>query len=107
MTTGVGDALKIKHNQALGYHIDVPVRLRSTMEAAIEQASCSSSSSSDVGDGAASSHSPIRTIDYLPVQPTKAALRYKTNEILALEQEVGASVGVPGKGYCVLGIVIV
>ena len=27
-------------------------------------------------------------LEFLPVQPTRAAMRYKTNEILALEQEV-------------------
>eukprot|EP00750_Incisomonas_marina_P020675 INCI4071.1.p1 GENE.INCI4071.1~~INCI4071.1.p1 ORF type:complete len:386 (-),score=58.78 INCI4071.1:928-1941(-) len=71
---GVGDALKIKFNQALGYHLDVPARLRESMEQAIARSEAKSGE-----DGS--------RLEFLPVQPTRAAMRYKTNEILALEQE--------------------
>jgi hypothetical protein len=116
---GVGDALKIKFTQALGYHLDVPVRLRGAMDAAIARSAAAATSATanatDGGDGgggvgaaddgggvgggiigggdhaaggdrAKGAPAPL-LLQFLAVQPTRTSLRYKTNEILALEQE--------------------
>lgn len=61
------------------YHLDVPVRLKETMEQAIARSEAAAASPGENGS----------CLEFLPVQPTRAAMRYKTNEILSLEQEVG------------------
>ena len=65
----------MKFNQALGYHLECPVRTKKKVESSIEAV--------NAAQEAAATPDIIR-----PVQSTRSALRYKTAEIISLEQEV-------------------
>lgn len=72
------DSLKIKFNQALGYHLEVPIRHKAKMNEIL-------------ADGI-SNHIEGQQDSVMAVQPTRAALRYKTDEIIALEKEVSIDI---------------